>query len=349
MGKKLFLLSLFLFSQFCFGQKVVSTIDLLQTEADVQNFVRSCSKSKEDYLSSFELKTIGSFNENYYHISEKLKKTADSLGIDKSFYKGDFDHNGRNDLIFIGDDKSCQGMSPDTKESFSCNSSVKVIFDMGNDYIIKNLLPNHFDFIVPVVTKIDNKDYISVFLEEQTIDPDSNDYRYISTIIHKTLDYKTFNSFIEYNPDPKDYSIQKIVYETGMCFGTCPMFKLELNKNGKSTFIAKVYNFIDHNDPKAEIKAMKKFKKGEGTFEATIKESDFQNIENLLNYIDFPELKNEYSVNWTDDHSSLLTITYNNGQVKKIDDYGLVGTYGLKKLYNILFDLRFSQNWKKIK
>jgi len=54
---------------------------------------------------------------------------------------------------------------------------------------------------------------------------------------------------------------------------------------------------------------------------------------------------NSYRVSWTDDQTSTLKITYDNGKVKTIRDYGLIGTFGLSQAYKLLFDLRGSQPW----
>jgi hypothetical protein len=58
-------------------------------------------------------------------------------------------------------------------------------------------------------------------------------------------------------------------------------------------------------------------------------------------------LKDEYSVNWTDDQTSTLEIKFNNGQIKRISDYGMIGTFGLEHIYDQLFALRKTQKWKK--
>lgn len=352
MARKVFFLLIILISQFCFSQsKTLSKIDSLETELEAQSFMRSCSKNKEDYLSKFNLKTIQSFNNNYYHhVSEKIKQAADSLGINKSFYKGDFDHNGTTDLLFIGDNTSCEGYDQELEKPYSCNSSIKVILDLEGKYEVKDLLPNHFDFVVPLITKIDNKDYVSVFGEELTEYLEGSTYRQNYKMVSKILDYKYAN-FIEYNAAPISHSIKKIEYSTGICFGTCPSFSMEIHQNGNAKFIAKAFNFTDEKDPKSEEKAYKALNKGkdEGHFEAKLKPEDFNRIQEMLNYIDFSNLKDDYWVNWTDDQSSTLTVTFNNGKKKKIKDYGLVGTYGLKNFYTILFDLRFNQDWKKIK
>lgn len=343
MDRTLFFI-LVLFYQFCFSQssKTLSKIDSLKTDIEAVSFIRSCSQSKDDFLSEFRLKTIRSFE--YDNLSPLIKRTADSLGVDKSFYKGDFDHNGKTDLLFIGDDNSCQSSRG------SCSAVVKVIFDIDNKYMTKSLLLNHFDFVIPKLSTINGKDYISVFYDEVTEDFNSEKYNFYHKIVNKILTYK-FDNFVEYNPEPQKYTIEKIFFETEPCFGTCPVFTLELSKNGTSQFIAKTYNFINRNDSfeKIERKSRKTFEKGEGKFTTQIKASDFQKIETILGYINFPELQDDYSVSWTDDQLSTLTITYDNGKIKKIKDYGLVGSYGLTTLYKTLFDLRFNQEWKKIK
>ena len=80
---------------------------------------------------------------------------------------------------------------------------------------------------------------------------------------------------------------------------------------------------------------------------AIIKENDLDNLKDLLCYTDFPNLKNDYSLVSFHHPRGTLKITYDNGKVKTINDYGLVGTYGLKRVYNMIFNLRFNQNWKK--
>ncbi len=57
--------------------------------------------------------------------------------------------------------------------------------------------------------------------------------------------------------------------------------------------------------------------------------------------------KDKYAVNWTDDQASILEITFDNGKVKKIYDYGLIGTFGLDRVYQLLFKLRENQKWTK--
>lgn len=341
MDRKIITVLLFVIHQYYFSQSNTSKIDSLGTIPEVESFIRSCSKSKDDFLSKFTLKTISDFDNTV--ISPKIKKKAKVLGVGKNFYKGDFNHDGRTDLLFIGDDKSCIQASMGTKKAISCDTSVKVIFDLASGYVLKDVTRRHSDFTIPKIIKINGMDYIHIYYEDNSMFSNTPE-----KMLSKILTYK-FDDFIEYNPQPKKHSIKQISYGAGPCYGTCPMFKLELNKNKISTFTALAFNFIDDNDPEAAANAIGNLNKGknEGVFKGQIKPSDFAAIEELLNYIDFPNLNNSYSISATDNPSSTLTIVYNEGKTKKIQDYGLVGTYGLKQLYKTLFNLRFNQDWEK--
>jgi hypothetical protein len=85
-----------------------------------------------------------------------------------------------------------------------------------------------------------------------------------------------------------------------------------------------------------------------GKFETSIKKEDFNNLIQALTKADLRNLKSKYEVPWTDDQGSILTVTYNNGTIKTIDDYGMRGTKGLEKIYGLLYNLRTNQKWEKI-
>ena len=131
------------------------------------------------------------------------------------------------------------------------------------------------------------------------------------------------------------YNIEKIEYQTTRCFGTCPQFNIVIDKFKNASLDAQHYNIKGENGK--EIK---------GNYKAIIKDKDFEEIVNLLNDINFPNLNDKYNIGRKDYPSCFLTITYDNVKVKKISDYGLSGTTGLKKLYDLLFELRFNQEWK---
>ncbi|UYZ64718.1 DUF6438 domain-containing protein [Hymenobacter weizhouensis] len=142
-----------------------------------------------------------------------------------------------------------------------------------------------------------------------------------------TLVYR-FGAFVNYNPAPRDYRITRLHYETTGCFGTCPAYQLALDVTSR----------------KADFTGLR-FTRREGQAQATLPPKTINDITQLLNYANFPALRDSYDVPWTDDQTATLTITYANGSVKRIRDYGLQGTPELSRVYKMLEEIRVSEGW----
>ena len=299
----------------------LSKIDSLKTNDDVQSLIRKFN-SRYD---KFDLRRIQDFDRDY-KTDSITKIIANKLGITKSYYKTDFDHNGYTDLLAIGDNKDCWGEK-------SCSFNSMVIMNFGNDSLkYVNIVRDRHTSIVPMIEKrkdetilvINNPDQIS-WKNEKYKDGS------IDSLIYRN------GNFIEYNPKVVKHNIERIEFSTGPCFGTCPIFSLSLTKNEKSEFTAEAYNFGDDSWDE----------NGEGKFICNLEEQKWAELTDLINYIDFTSLEKNYAVDWTDDQSCTLKVVYNNNKRKVIIDYGLIGTFGLKTLYKQLFDLKFNQEWKK--
>jgi hypothetical protein len=303
------IITIFSFST-CFSQvksdsinstKHHNKIDDLENPKEIQALLKSIDKR----YSNFKIIDLSLSTDKickFYYDSLKLK----------TFTKADFDNNGYTDILVIGE--------------FNYPSIV-CIFDKGeNNFSINRLTRQSFqDCSFPVVNMDGMQAFIDYYYFKQSEDWRQNDTsRILQT---KKLIYK-FGDFIEYNDLPKNYNIQKIEYETTMCFGTCPVFNLTI--------------YSDHS---AKYEALK-FNKPNGKFDGTIDGKTYSELVALLNYINFPNLKENYSVGWTDDQTCTLKITYDNGKTKTITDYGKIGTYGLNRVYSILFSLRQNQKWK---
>jgi hypothetical protein len=143
-----------------------------------------------------------------------------------------------------------------------------------------------------------------------------------------TLTYK-FDALVEKNDHTDNLKIDSIILETTPCYGTCQIYAMRINANGNLFYQAREYNKI------------------KGNFKSKIANVRFEEIMNVLNYIKINRLENRYRVPWTDDQTSTLTIKFTNGKVKVIEDYGMIGTFGLQKLYSLISDLRESQTWEK--
>lgn len=135
------------------------------------------------------------------------------------------------------------------------------------------------------------------------------------------------------------YDIERIEYFTSVCFGPCPQFRIEIDKNREAVYEAIRFNFTkEFNSPSPE-----------GTFKTTLNENEFRLILKNLNEMDFPALQDSYRVEYTDVQTANLKIIYDGGKEKIITDYGMMGTPELKELYQLFLELRENQNWEKIK
>lgn len=295
-------------------QLKASKIDSLNSVASIENFIIS----NDSTLKGYKLKRIQDF-EVTYNAEKTGVMIADSLNIQKSYYKADFDNNGYQDLLVIGDFYSNNLMYPFVFLNYG-KDSIKTI----------NAKVNRHAFVVPKISIINREPFLEIY---------SADYvNYDIEKVKKRKEKLTFkyDNFIEYNPNPEIHDIERIEFSTTGCYGTCPVFDIDINSDKTAVFKPHYFNFSQDNNAKEE----------KGILKTKLKEKDFSEIIELLNYIDFPQLKNDYSVSWTDDQSCTLKITFDNGKVKTIKDYGLVGTYGLNRFYNMLFDLRKNQKWK---
>ena len=292
----------------------VNTIDTIATAAAAQHFVETHTKR----FKNFKVRRFQDFEskENYAVL---IRSIADSLKIEKSFYKADFDHNGLTDMLVTGEDYRCL---------------ILVLLSFPDDSVFINPLTRRFfqDCIFPVVKSDGNIDLYYA--------KDPYGFAKISKpeMAMKTLTYK-FGDFIEKNANPPHHKINRIEYQTEGCYGACPIFTLTLTGTGDSKFVARAFNFDEHSNDG----------KGEGEYATTLNSKHWNELVEILNYIDFPQLSDRYNVNWTDDQTSTLVVDYDDGKTKVIRDYGLLGTYGLQLLYHKLFEIRKNQNWIKIK
>lgn len=223
------------------------------------------------------------------------------------FFKIDLDNNGLTDLVING--KYFFTVTDKGNGKYESHFIDRGVF-MLDKYTLKNIV---------------YKDKTPLLIIENY-----NEYNFRKNNETKTdtLVMK-FGEFYEYNAMPDNFKIEEIRFSTSHCFGTCPVFELTIKADGTAKYIA-----IDYNDKK-------------GKFKTVLDTATFNNFLQIINYLKLNSLKDEYSVNWTDDQTSTLEIKFSNGKTKKISDYGMIGTLGLKHLYDQLFALRKTQKWKK--
>jgi hypothetical protein len=295
--------------------------------AQINNYIKT--KKHLNYIDSIQNEKqiedlLIKIDSNYrkFKVNSKLKfsdkicqKISDSLKI-KPWTKSDFDNNGLTDILIVGE---------------YYNPAILCILDKGNTkYEIKRITRRSFqDCSFPLVVENKNNSEIKYFYN---VDSDYGNWEEKPKLTMKTLLYK-FGDFIEKNENVNNHNIEQIEYSTTGCFGTCPVFTLKINSKKSANLDAKSFNQIDGKDIN-------------GQFKSKIDDEKYNQIIDLLNYLNFEKLKNDYSVNWTDDQTCTLKITYDNGQIKTIKDYGLIGTYGLNRVYKLITELRENLEWK---
>lgn len=136
-----------------------------------------------------------------------------------------------------------------------------------------------------------------------------------------------FGDFVEYNPSPRVYNIEKIEYKFNDAFA------LEINSNREATLKATEYDRLRGQYINAK-------------YIGRINATEYNELLSILSYSDFPTLRDRYMVGGSHYSSGILKVTHSNGQVKVIADYGLVGTFGLSRMHDRITALRTNQNWK---
>lgn len=288
-------------------------IDSLVTEKEVEEFV-----FKNTLIKNFTVMKAGDYKNDFNDDSSFCKTTADSLDIDKSFYKADFDRNGYTDLLVSGKDYGFR---------------VFVIMNYAKNKFVTEYFYDH-PFGDCSFYKIDSIENIPV-INYYKIEREYNNYTTSKVNVNKKIITYHNGGFVEYNGMPKQHTISRIEYQTSPCLGACPEFNLVM-KNGKGFLNAEYYN--TNEERSFELK---------GKYSSTINPVQYKEITDLLNYIDFPNLMDNYSVNAFDLPGCSLEITYDNGETKLINDDGQYGTYGLIRVYKLLAELRFNQVWEK--
>ena len=185
-----------------------------------------------------------------------------------------------------------------------------VFMNYGNDSI------NHFRSnesgtkVIPKVIRKNNQDFL-------VIKRDATFNFSIDTLIYK------HDNLIHYNRKPKKYKIEKISFNG---FDIRGEYDIIIDQNRYTSFkLSKgIYDTLYYY--KANRKILPK---------------EYNELIELLNYMDFPSLEKIYFQRGTTGHTICeLKITYNNGKTKFILDDGMENHYSLKTLYSKFEDLK---------
>lgn len=235
-------------------------------------------------------------------------KLYESWGI-KNWEKIDLNNDKKTDLLFTG--------------FWYSNFSQYVIMSEEKKYsffIISDNIEYGCKILKPIIVNKKKQLLINNFktnLEEETV-------HYMDTITYK------FNSFVELNDKIANYNIEKIKFTVDY------NFEIEIDNKGNA-----YYKCLDEFN----ITHLKgNFYKGNSN--KIISLSSFNELKELLNYIRVKELSDQYSINGYDFTSTRLKVTFEDGSIKEINDYGFQGTFGLKAAYEKLTQLAREINWR---
>lgn len=255
----------------------------------------------------FELGTL----KTIFHL-EFVRKKARKFGV-KPWFKTDFNDDGLTDLFAY-----CV---------YAGNVWITIIIDNGNGFKVHEISIGSyfFDFCFPKIEKI-KPNLTSLILYKGFIRGE-NHYGIKDTI---KLIYKD-GEFIEPNFNVVNYQIEKIGLKTGLCDGNCKTSCLYIYPDKKVLY----FDFEGRDDD---------IKFGESKY-TTLDSACYNEIVDLLNYIDFPNYDKHYYSIADGIQLNYLKITYNNGLTKEIHIWGN-GFFGLEILYDKLFAIMNSQNWR---
>lgn len=79
---------------------------------------------------------------------------------------------------------------------------------------------------------------------------------------------------------------------------------------------------------------------------ARIDSASYNRLIKTVNYLSLASLKDKYDIESPDSETLWLEVTYDNGQIKRIEDYGGYGTFGLQNLYRQFYRLIEAQHWR---
>jgi hypothetical protein len=330
-------------------------IDSITSVHELSNFIQKADSS----LNNFSYITPQLYKKDFYS-TLKLKQKLDRIFPKSNFLKVDFDNNGYTDIILTGE------------VGFSYH--VFALMSYGNNKYssIELTLPDFpTDFpVYPKLVYINETPAIELYTKGSSCLEQENQ------IIKETLIYK-HNTFLEYNEKPQDLDVCKIEFRRTGCYGSCPVFNLTLRADSISNFRAIAYNYkpsrdkilnkilkatMEIKDSKEQMKikdniihneVMKDkdflvFKEIKGNYEMKFVKKDFEEICQIIDYLNFDKLEKKCNVTTACGEASFFKIYFKDGTSKTISIFERIDIRGLSLLYYKLSDLRFNQKWKKI-
>ncbi|MEQ8573985.1 MAG: DUF6438 domain-containing protein, partial [Fulvivirga sp.] len=250
------------------SQKIFGQIDNIVSDNDLENFI------------------IQEFNYSSFYLFKK-----DSADNSQYWFKGDFNHDGINDIFVygIGESKARKQNLTYPELFFIIGGKKLNIVDIPIWYF-KNIF--NYSLINLKMIEYENRNYISL------------DYRKFhgKELIEANTDtiFIQYDELMKFSKNPSYNEISSIDFKTTTCYGSCPVFELHINSKRNA-----IYNGIKYVNKIGEQRMI-------------ADQTDWNYIESILKNMRVQELDSSYWVNWTDSQTGYLIVNFEDGSKKRI-------------------------------
>ncbi|PWL39988.1 hypothetical protein DKG77_03935 [Flagellimonas aquimarina] len=292
-----------------FGQN----IDELNTNKKVAKFLEKEINKKYTFKKVFD-KEVEADEEDFKYFVKRI----------------DLDNNGFTDLVvnaympliivLNNGDKDYKELNFRNTRFFSDNEpELDSIAEIGNGKVL---------IFETEIQEYDDTNYPNIKIRESQKKLSYNNKTKESEWVIRDVKFKVDSLTVKYGElvnyrqkTPKENKIKELYFSTTGCYGSCPVFEIQLKSNRDLEYNGK--RFTNHP-------GLESFK---------LNQTDYDNLIGLIEYSELEKLNDFYSVNWTDDQTGKLKVIYENGDIKEIQDYGLQGTTNLQAIYKKLFEI----------
>lgn len=303
------------------GARIPNSIDSLRTNADVEQWVRKHAvwRKRSYFYPAFQLDTA------LITYSSDCQQYCTALSV-KPWSIADLDGNGRSDLIAF---RLIESFGRFLHEPY-------IFYDYGlKDGIRTQYLQGRGAGPCELVSTTQLNGRPALIFAHHVTPPQSDGFSLPLVLQIDTLVYR-FGDLVEYNASPPAPRFGRLEVNFGA--GCCASFSITVHADRKLEYQVKSTNGSDYYFSNKE----------RGKFQSELDSEQFEQLQQLFQYIKPEKLASTYAVNWTDAGTAWLTAEYGNGKVVHVKDYGERATWGVSRLYELVARLRTHQRWYSV-
>jgi hypothetical protein len=278
-----------------------SRIATLQTDAQVLELIRPLGW---EYAEAVLGDSVGAVYRPY-------RSTRFAVRGGQTWFRADFDQNGLPDLLVLARRKEIP--------------FVFCVMDMGHDSLrVARNFYNSVQRRSPVARVIRQRN--QELLEYADFARSRGSRGQLRNRRTQQLAYVS-GGFVDYNPNPAQHHIQRVTYESYSVYHQSVKTRIVVAEDSSHFW-----------QRRTEIGDSTKVTHQQ--CHTLLHPAQYQQLSVLMNYIDFPRLRSAYGIEWQNHHPRVtLTIEYDDGPPKVIEDLNGIGTIGLRRVYALLAEL----------